>query len=358
MIERIANGENDGPIFYHVKRIGKNGRVFNMYKLNVKNPIAEFPQFINVLFGSMTLVGPRPYNINQKERMGEYYDIITSVKPGITGIFQIAGRDVSEEERLDLDLYYILNHDAKMNLKIVLITAFVTLRNKEARYYRKYLYNEIPKDVVGNFVVRKARAFVKRAMDIIVSLIGCIIVLPLSLIVKIAYMLTGDFSSIFYSQERIGKNGKTFKMYKFRSMVSNADEVLKEIMENENVKKEWEEYHKIENDPRITKVGKFLRVTSLDEIPQLFNVLKGDMAIVGNRPYMLKEKQDMGEYYDDIIKTKPGVTGIWQVSGRSSTTFEERLALESEYSNNCTILGDIGILLKTVSAVVKRKGSK
>lgn len=200
---------------------------------------------------------------------------------------------------------------------------------------------------------------IKRFFDIIFSLIGCIFLLPIALVVKISYMLSKDFDPIFFSQERIGKNGKLFKFYKFRSMVPNADEVLKELLENN--KKLAEEYKinkKFNNDPRITKLGRLLRKTSLDELPQLFNVLKGDMSLIGNRPYLPREKDDMKYYYKSIVKTKPGLTGYWQVNGRSDTTFKERLKLEKYYSNNCSLWLDIKIFFKTFVVVLLHKGSK
>ena len=199
----------------------------------------------------------------------------------------------------------------------------------------------------------------KRLFDIICSFIGCLFLIPIAIILKIAFMLTGDFKSIFYSQDRIGKNGKTFKFYKFRSMVVNADEVLKEILKNDKeARKEYKLNKKFKNDPRITKMGKILRITSLDELPQLINVLKGDMSLIGNRPYLPREKEDIGQYFDTIVKTKPGLTGYWQVNGRSNTTFEERLKLEEYYSNHASLKMDIKILFKTVYVVLFHKGAE
>lgn len=200
---------------------------------------------------------------------------------------------------------------------------------------------------------------VKRLFDIIFSLVGCLFLLPIALVVKISYILHKDFNPIFFSQERIGKNGKLFKFYKFRSMVPNADKALKELLENnKELREEYEINKKLDNDPRITKMGKLLRKTSLDELPQLFNVLKGDMSLIGNRPYLPREKDDMKYYYKSIVKTKPGLTGYWQVNGRSDTTFKERLKLEKYYSNNCSLWLDIKIFFKTFKVVLLHKGSK
>ena len=205
----------------------------------------------------------------------------------------------------------------------------------------------------------KTYLFIKRTFDIVCSLIGCLFLLPVALIIKICYMVTGDFKSIFFAQNRIGKDGKEFKFYKFRSMIPNADEALfKLLKEDKNAAKEYKKNKKLENDPRITKVGNILRKTSLDELPQLINVLKGDMALIGNRPYLPREKEEMGKYFDDIVKTKPGLTGYWQVNGRSNTTFEKRLELESFYSEYNSLKLDIKIFFKTFSVVLLRKGSK
>lgn len=201
--------------------------------------------------------------------------------------------------------------------------------------------------------------FCKRFIDIVFSLIGMIFFVPLTVIVKVAYMLTGDFSKLFFIQKRIGLNGKEFKFYKFRTMVPNADEILfKMLEENEEIAKEYKENKKLENDPRITKVGKFLRNSSIDELPQIINILKGDMSLIGNRPYLPREKKDMGKYFDEIVKTKPGLTGYWQVNGRSDVSFETRLKLEKYYSNNCSLIMDIKIFFKTFIVVLEGIRSK
>ena len=201
--------------------------------------------------------------------------------------------------------------------------------------------------------------FIKRLFDIICGLLGCILILPIAIVVKIAYVCDKDFSSIFYSQIRIGKNGKKFKLYKFRSMVPNADEILFKTLEIDKVAaEEYRKNKKFKNDPRITKVGRVMRKLSIDELPQLINILKGDMSMIGNRPYLPRERDDMGEYYKDIIKTKPGLTGYWQVNGRSDTTFNERLKLESFYSNHNSLVLDIKIFFKTFQVVLFGKGAK
>ena len=194
---------------------------------------------------------------------------------------------------------------------------------------------------------------IKRSFDIIVSALGLIISSPIFLIVIIAIKLESKGPAIF-TQERIGKDGNTFKLYKFRSMVMDADKILFDLLEKDlDMTIEYKLNKKLKNDPRITKVGKFIRKTSIDELPQLVNVLFGEMSLIGNRPYLPREKEDMGKYYDDIVKTKPGITGYWQVSGRSETTFEERLKMEAEYSNQSSMKLDLKIFFKTFIVLFK-----
>ena len=140
-------------------------------------------------------------------------------------------------------------------------------------------------------------------------------------------------------------------------MVPNADDILMEMLKDKKIADEYNKNKKLKNDPRITKVGKIIRKTSLDEIPQFINILKGDMSLVGNRPYLPREKDDMGKYYDDIIKTKPGLTGYWQVSGRSDVSFKNRLKLEQYYSNNYSFKLDIQIVFKTIKVVLGMQGA-
>lgn len=218
---------------------------------------------------------------------------------------------------------------------------------------------EVKKDLsVFKKIERYTYFGIKRTFDVTCALIGVIFLLPLIVLVKLSYLISKDTKSMFYTQTRIGKDGKVFKLYKFRSMVNNADEVLKELLKDPKYKKEWEEYQKFDNDPRITKMGNILRKTSLDELPQILNVLKGDMSVIGNRPYLPREKKDMNGYFDEIVKTKPGLTGYWQVSGRSKTDFKTRLKLESYYSNHMSLKMDIKIFFGTFSAVFGHVGAK
>lgn len=217
---------------------------------------------------------------------------------------------------------------------------------------------EVKSKGIGKTIKLYSYLVIKRTFDLICAILGLLFLIPIALIVKISYMLTGDFHSIFFTQKRIGKNGKEFNFFKFRSMVKNADEVLfKMLEENEELKEEYRINKKLKNDPRITKAGKILRKSSLDELPQLINIFLGQMSIIGNRPYLPREKEDMGTYFKDIVKTKPGLTGYWQVSGRSNCTFDERLKLEQYYSNHYGLKMDIKIFFKTFKVVLLRKGA-
>lgn len=198
----------------------------------------------------------------------------------------------------------------------------------------------------------------KRSIDILAGIVGCILVVPLALYVKTKYIKNGDRESIFFTQERIGLNGKSIKIYKFRTMIPNAEEELDELMKaNTEIAEEYKRDKKIKNDPRITKVGDKLRSTSLDEFPQFINVLKGEMSLVGPRPYLFREKEDMGEYYSSIILSKPGITGMWQANGRSDVSFEVRCKLDQHYYNNWTPYMDFIIIYKTIKGVIYGKGA-
>lgn len=213
--------------------------------------------------------------------------------------------------------------------------------------------------LLKNKVVYVITIITKRIIDILAAMVGVCFLVPLTVVLYIVKIIEKDEGPLFYSQDRIGKNGKLFKMYKFRTMVVGADEILKNILENdEEAKAEYEKNKKLKNDPRITKIGKFLRTTSLDEFPQFFNVLKGEMSLVGPRPYLPRETEDMGYYYYYITKCKPGITGLWQVSGRSDVCFEDRLELDLEYYNDeVSVFDDLGLAFKTVIKTLKKEGA-
>ena len=196
--------------------------------------------------------------------------------------------------------------------------------------------------------------FVKRVFDIVCSLIGLIVLSPVFIILSILIKTTSE-GPAFFAHKRVGKGGKTIKIYKFRSMVTNAEELIKQFTPEQ--KAEYEKNFKLENDPRVTKVGKFMRKTSLDELPQLINILKGDISVVGPRPVMDVETKIYGNYRDMLLSVKPGLTGFWAANGRSHTTYTRRRAMEIYYVKNRSVLLDLKIIFKTFISVFKRVGA-
>lgn len=210
---------------------------------------------------------------------------------------------------------------------------------------------------VQNNLARKSNRIIKRMFDIVVTICGGFFILPFMLFIAVIIYLDSE-GPIIYKQKRIGQNGKEFNFYKFRSMVKNADTILEEYLNTyESEKIEWQKNFKLKNDPRVTKIGRIIRKTSIDELPQLWNVLIGDMSLVGPRPLLPNEVERYNSYIEDYKLVLPGLTGVWQVSGRSDTTFEQRAIMDSWYIHNWSIWIDIVYLLKTVLAVVKSKGA-
>lgn len=198
----------------------------------------------------------------------------------------------------------------------------------------------------------------KRGTDIVVALIALIFLSPLIIVVAMIVRLQ-DGGPAFFAQERIGRNGKRFMCFKIRSMVPDAEERLEEILsEDVSARREWEETQKLTNDERVTPIGHFLRKSSIDELPQLINVLRGEMSMVGPRPIVESEVARYGEYFPKYCSVSPGLTGLWQVEGRSDTTYEERVQLDVEYACTRTFWGDIKILLMTLPAVLRSRGAR
>lgn len=199
---------------------------------------------------------------------------------------------------------------------------------------------------------------VKTAFDYILTLVGAVFISPLFF--YIAYRIKKeDPGPVFFAHTRIGKDGKPFPCYKFRSMVVNSQEMLqKYLVKNPAAREEWERDFKLKDDPRVTPIGKFLRSTSLDELPQIFNVLRGEMSLVGPRPVI---QEELDKYYGETAKlyctVKPGITGLWQVSGRSDIGYDERVALDATYIKYRSMWGDIVILWKTIGVVLMKKGA-
>ena len=199
---------------------------------------------------------------------------------------------------------------------------------------------------------------VKRVFDIVAASLGLLFLAPMLFVVGVLIRLQ-DGEKALYSQPRWGLNGETFQCLKLRSMVPNAAEKLQEVLDNDpEARIEWERTQKLTNDPRITPLGKFIRATSIDELPQLLNIIRGDMSIVGPRPIPLYERPKYGEDFAHYSSVRPGLTGLWQTSGRSNTTYDERIQLDKQYVQTRTFTGDLWIIVKTVPAVLLSVGAK
>ena len=195
---------------------------------------------------------------------------------------------------------------------------------------------------------------IKRLFDIIVSFLGLLILSPLFLLLTILIKCDSK-GPVFFIQKRVGRNGKKFGIFKFRTMRINAEELIASFTPEQL--KEWKENFKLTNDPRITRVGKFLRNTSLDELPQLINIFIGNMSLVGPRPIVEEELEWYGEKKNVLLSVRPGLTGWWATNGRSEVSYPDRCDYELYYVYNCSLLLDIKILFKTFSAVFSRKGA-
>lgn len=193
----------------------------------------------------------------------------------------------------------------------------------------------------------------KRAMDLVIAVTALVMASPVMIIAALLIRITAGGPAVF-SHSRVGFGGKSFNCYKFRSMVANADEILKGHLEaNPEAAAEWEETHKLRNDPRVTFLGSMLRKSSIDELPQLFNIIRGDMSCVGPRPIVTDELKRYGDHVGEYLQTRPGLTGLWQVTGRSSSDYPSRVALDSQYVRNWSPWLDIVILFRTIFAVMR-----
>ena len=198
--------------------------------------------------------------------------------------------------------------------------------------------------------------FTKRAFDIIGVVLLGILAAPVILVIAIIVRSSG--LPVIFGHKRVGKRGKSFACYKFRTMIPNAESVLKELLAADpNLRLEWEETHKLRNDPRITRFGEFLRKSSLDELPQLWNVIKGEMSLVGPRPVVADELVKYGRKAQVYCSVKPGITGLWQISGRNNVTYSRRVSLDALYVRNQRLVLDLWIMFCTVRVVAKRVGA-
>ena len=196
--------------------------------------------------------------------------------------------------------------------------------------------------------------YIKKILDVLLSTIGLVVLSPVFLLIAIL-IKTGSKGTVFFKHKRIGKSGKEMYIYKFRTMVENAEDLIKQFTPEQ--KEEFKTNFKLENDPRITKIGKFLRKTSLDELPQLLNIIKGDLSIIGPRPVVTEELQKYGVNMEKFLSVTPGLTGYWAANGRSTTTYEQRMEMELYYVDNISFKLDLKIFFKTILSVIKKEGA-
>ncbi len=197
---------------------------------------------------------------------------------------------------------------------------------------------------------------IKRSFDIVFSSLVLMIGLPIYLCIALLILLCSG-RPVFYTSRRIGYQGQELSCYKFRTMVNNADERLQEMLKQPGIKKEWQSTQKLKNDPRVSNIGCFLRKTSLDELPQFYNVLKGDLSVVGPRPVTAEELRRFGKAKDKILSIRPGITGLWQTGGRSLTSYKKRVALEVRYVEQQSFFSDLWLILKTIPMVFGYRGA-
>ncbi|KRF35878.1 sugar transferase [Paenibacillus sp. Soil787] len=197
-------------------------------------------------------------------------------------------------------------------------------------------------------------SIVKRLLDVMGASIGLLFCVPVFLVIAILIKLEDPKGSVFFYQQRVGKHEKLFKMYKFRSMVSNAEELLESLLEKNEIEGHM---FKMKEDPRITNVGKYIRKTSIDELPQLWNVLKGEMSLVGPRPPLVREVEEYNTYHKQRLQVTPGCTGLWQVSGRNNVGFEEMVELDLVYIQERSVIYDFKIIFRTIFVLFGSKGA-
>ena len=307
----------------------------NKYKLTDED-IAQIKQN----FASFTQV-----DINNEDVMNTIQNIISEQTEIIV---------LNLEHPIDIDLTSFLED---LNYEHIEIISFHDFSNK----YLNKCPLEINKNnykVLENIKQSTLKDFFKRLFDILFSILALILLSPVFLIIALLMKILSP-GPIFFGHKRVGKNGKFFRVYKFRTMVINAEEILNEWLNNNpKLKEEYERDFKLKDDPRIIPViGNFMRKSSLDELPQFFNSLIGNMSVVGPRPIVEKELKKYDKFAPKLLTIKPGVTGLWQVSGRNDIDYKERVAMDMEYIDNRTFIGDIKIIFQTVMVMVFRKGA-
>ena len=264
----------------------------------------------------------------------------------------ITSKSLSPEKLNEIIEKYLEQND---EVYVVPFVTGINFANSNIMEYSNIRYNTIQ---IQNRLLIPRNIWVKNVSDFLFAIVLFPLFLVIHIFIAIAIKMDSR-GSVFFKQVRLGKDGNSFVCYKYRTMYENSDKLLKEYLQKHPEEVEYyQKYHKYKNDPRITKIGKFLRVTSLDELAQLINVLRGEMSMVGPRPYMLSESTKLGKYKNIILKVRPGITGLWQVSGRNNLTFKERNELEVWYIKNWSLWTDFIILIKTIKVVFFKIGAK
>ncbi|MDR1948492.1 MAG: undecaprenyl-phosphate galactose phosphotransferase WbaP [Spirochaetaceae bacterium] len=297
--------------------------------------------------------------LDNDESTGNYYDTVpiihdTALGPELVKRFNIKMAIVAMPELKHDELAKLLNYSVSAFRYNVLIPDLFDITNI-------WISVRDFDGILGFASHQSLKMFwnlgVKRFVDLVVVLAGGIVVLPFLFIIALLIKI-GSPGPVLYGHTRLGQNGRKIKVYKFRTMVIDAEERLKTLLaSNPQIRTEWEVNFKLRNDPRITKIGKFLRQTSLDEFPQIINVLKNEMSLVGPRPIIGDEVEKYGETYERIFSVKPGMTGLWQVSGRSDTDYNERISYDTYYLQSWSLWLDLWVLYKTFGVVLKGRGA-
>lgn len=300
-----------------------------------------------------------PFGYDVKEVINVTQRSFESINQEIDSVIESNQYDsavIDLESNTLLDLNSLVNHIQRRVRKVIVLPKMskISIINGELI---SSIHHKGMAFYIKNNLLSPLDQIIKRGFDICVASIGLILLSPF-LIWLYSLVYTATKGHPIFSHERIGFGGRKFKVFKFRTMYLDADERLELLLEScDESKEEWEKDFKLKNDPRITRIGQFLRKTSLDELPQLWNVLKGEMSLVGPRPITEAEIQKYEEYFEYFIAVTPGITGLWQVSGRNDVEYNERVQLDVWYVRNWSIELDIQILIKTVLVVLKRKGS-
>ncbi|AGB18543.1 sugar transferase [Thermoanaerobacterium thermosaccharolyticum] len=337
-------------LYLQIKRYKKgldltNALILGNYSNELRKIVNKFMSHeygINVL-GYLSDDGANYSDINRLGNIDDFDDVVE--KYSIKTIFITSKIDNVDE---------IINKCLSKYICVYSVNGSINMTNYPMEIE---IIDDMPILKLKEVFIGGSEGHVKRLIDFILSFIAIIILSPLFIILALLIKITSP-GPVFFVQDRIGLNGKLFKAYKFRTMILNAEEILlKWLEENPDIRDEYLINHKLKDDPRITRVGKFLRKTSLDELPQLFNVLKGDMSLVGPRPYLVRELNDVSSYAKYLWRVPPGITGLWQISGRNDVDFEGRLKMDMQYISNWNIWLDLNILFKTIPAVLKKDGA-